>query len=63
MVTELPRFISVDDHVVEPQDLWQKRLPSRYRDVGPRVMRQKGRVVYNEARQPDFAPGDGPDAR
>jgi predicted TIM-barrel fold metal-dependent hydrolase len=61
MVTEIPLFISVDDHVVEPRDLWQERLPSKYRNVGPQVRRQKGRVVYNAARQPDFAPGDGPD--
>lgn len=62
-MSDLPRFISVDDHVVEPQDLWQERLPSGYRDAGPRVERQKGRVVYNQARQPDFAPGEGPDTR
>lgn len=44
-MTELPRFISVNDHVVEPQRLWQDRLPSRYREEGPRVRRQRGRVV------------------
>ncbi|TMK56560.1 MAG: amidohydrolase [Actinobacteria bacterium] len=27
------------DHVVEPPDVWQKRLPAKYRDVGPRTMR------------------------
>ena len=42
--TELPRFISVDDHVLEPPDLWTERLPSRYVDVGPRVIREKGRL-------------------
>ena len=36
---EIPRIISVDDHVVEPPDVWQKRLPAKYRDVGPRTMR------------------------
>ena len=30
--------ISVDDHIIEPPDLWQQRLPQRYRDVGPRVV-------------------------
>jgi predicted TIM-barrel fold metal-dependent hydrolase len=59
----IPKFISVDDHVVEPQDLWQSRLPARYLDVAPRVLRQKGRVAYDAAKQPGFEIGDGPDAR
>ena len=33
---EVPRIISVDDHVVEPPDLWQSRLPARYR-TRPRI--------------------------
>jgi predicted TIM-barrel fold metal-dependent hydrolase len=33
----IPRIVSVDDHVVEPADLWSSRLPAKYRDVGPRV--------------------------
>lgn len=41
---EIPRIISVDDHVVEPCDLWQSRLPQRYLERGPRVVRQKGRL-------------------
>ena len=38
----LPRIISVDDHVVEPPDLWTSRLPSKYADRGPRVSRDRG---------------------
>ncbi|MGP0029810.1 MAG: amidohydrolase family protein [Acidimicrobiales bacterium] len=38
------RIISVDDHVVEPPDLWSSRLPSRYQEQGPRVVRQKMRL-------------------
>ena len=30
--------ISVDDHIIEPPDLWQTRLPERYRAAGPRVV-------------------------
>ncbi|CUU56012.1 Amidohydrolase [Parafrankia irregularis] len=37
---ELPRIISVDDHVVEPAHLWQRWLPARLRDAGPRVQRR-----------------------
>lgn len=36
---ELPKIISVDDHVVEPPGVWQDRLPAKYLDVGPRVVR------------------------
>ena len=36
---EIPPIISVDDHIVEPPHLWQRWLPARFRDVGPRVVR------------------------
>jgi predicted TIM-barrel fold metal-dependent hydrolase len=38
-MAELPRIISVDDHVIEPPNVWQDRLPSKYADVGPRIVR------------------------
>ncbi|MET0324971.1 MAG: amidohydrolase family protein [Ilumatobacteraceae bacterium] len=38
----LPKIISVDDHVVEPPTVWTDRLPARYRDRGPRVVREQG---------------------
>lgn len=41
----IPRIISVDDHVLEPPDLWTSRLPAADRDRGPRVVRERGRVV------------------
>ncbi|MBW2424154.1 MAG: amidohydrolase [Deltaproteobacteria bacterium] len=41
----IPRIISVDDHVVEPPDLWTSRLPARYRDRGPRIERERGRLA------------------
>jgi predicted TIM-barrel fold metal-dependent hydrolase len=40
---DIPRIISVDDHVLEPPDLWQRHLPSRFRGVAPRLERVKGR--------------------
>ncbi len=40
---DLPRIISVDDHVVEPPSLWQERLPASLRDRAPRVDRVRGR--------------------
>jgi predicted TIM-barrel fold metal-dependent hydrolase len=39
--TTFPRIISVDDHIMEPPNVWQDRLPEKYRAVGPRVVRQK----------------------
>jgi hypothetical protein len=38
-MTTIPRIVSADDHVVEPPDVFTSRLPARYRDVGPRVVR------------------------
>src|SRR4051794_18348597 len=35
---ELPKIISVDDHVVEPPHVWQTWLPEKYREQGPRVV-------------------------
>ena len=36
----LPWIVSVDDHVVEPPDLFEGRLASKWREVGPRVVRK-----------------------
>ena len=32
-------FVSVDDHLIEPARLWQDRLPERWKDTGPRIVR------------------------
>jgi predicted TIM-barrel fold metal-dependent hydrolase len=47
-------LISVDDHVVEPPNVWQDRLPKKFRDVGPRLVRdaQGEAWVYEDARIP-----------
>jgi len=37
---DIPRFISVDDHVIEPPEVWTSRLPARHRLAGPRVERR-----------------------
>src|SRR5215204_903174 len=36
---DLDWLVSVDDHLYEPPDLWQDRVPAKYRDVAPRVER------------------------
>src|ERR1700733_9021729 len=38
-MTAARRIISVDDHVVEPPDLWQSRLAAKHRERGPRLVR------------------------
>ena len=58
---DIPRSISVDDHVVEPPTLWTDRLPDRFRDVGPRVERVKG-VVAGAARGGFLKVAEDPDA-
>lgn len=38
---DLPLIISVDDHILEPRDLWQQELPPSLRSRGPRVVRER----------------------
>jgi predicted TIM-barrel fold metal-dependent hydrolase len=33
-------LVSVDDHVVEPPDMFERTLPAKWRDVAPRVVRR-----------------------
>ena len=39
MLPDTVRPISVDDHLIEPPDLWTSRLPGRYRDDAPQVVK------------------------
>ncbi len=31
-------LISVDDHLIEPPDVWSTRLPQKFLDQGPRIV-------------------------
>lgn len=62
---DLPMIVSVDDHVVEPPHLWQRWLPAKYRDRGPRSerrgigsMRHIGGGTYEQTFDPDGPPAD-----
>jgi predicted TIM-barrel fold metal-dependent hydrolase len=64
-VEDIPRIVSVDDHVVEPPHVWQKWLPQRFVDAGPRVerkgigaMRHIGGGAYEQSFDPDGPPAD-----
>ena len=35
---DLDWMISVDDHVLEPPNVWLDRLPAKYRDVAPQLV-------------------------
>ena len=62
---ELPKIISVDDHVVEPPHVWQTWLPQRFREAGPHVERKHWAdfrhlpgAKYSNTEDPDGLAGD-----
>jgi predicted TIM-barrel fold metal-dependent hydrolase len=55
-MAEIPKIISVDDHVIEPANVWQDRLPEKYKDIGPRVIQERGNMSFvggNFSYEPD----------
>jgi predicted TIM-barrel fold metal-dependent hydrolase len=63
--SEIPRIISVDDHVVEPPHLWDAWLPEKWRERGPKVERRGigsithvGGGTYEQTFDPDGPQGD-----
>ncbi len=65
LMSDFPKIVSVDDHVVEPPDTWSSRLPKKYADVGPRVIyAPSGEVVFKGGKL-TISPGkkgEGPEA-
>jgi predicted TIM-barrel fold metal-dependent hydrolase len=45
--TTFPKVISVDDHVIEPADIFKRWLPARFRAAGPKVIRRGVRGFGN----------------
>ena len=43
---DLPLIISVDDHVMEPKDLWQRELPESMRERGPKVVTEQIKLEF-----------------
>jgi predicted TIM-barrel fold metal-dependent hydrolase len=41
-LTDDMQLVSVDDHLVERPDVWQDRLPSKYKEAGPRIVESTG---------------------
>jgi len=55
-MAELPKIISVDDHIVEPADVWTSRMPAKFKDAAPHNVRKDmpdvtfvgGKLTVNE---------------
>src|SRR5687768_16609520 len=61
MAVDLPRIISVDDHVIEPPNVWLDRLPKNYHEVGPRIERMPLEEITMIGGAYQIKPGtDGP---
>jgi predicted TIM-barrel fold metal-dependent hydrolase len=61
---EIPRIISVDDHVVEPPNLWQDRLPTQLKAQAPSVERRFGFIDWTADMRFNFVEDkDAPEAR
>jgi len=43
---DFPLIISVDDHILEPRDLWERELPASLRQRGPRCVREKTKSTF-----------------
>ncbi|MEJ2205780.1 MAG: amidohydrolase family protein [Gemmatimonadota bacterium] len=39
-------LVSVDDHMVEPPDMFERHVPAKYRDRAPRIEERKGAQVW-----------------
>jgi predicted TIM-barrel fold metal-dependent hydrolase len=48
---ELNWLVSVDDHVIEPPNVWLDRLPAKYHDVAPRMV-EDDYWVYEDKKVP-----------
>jgi predicted TIM-barrel fold metal-dependent hydrolase len=40
------KLFSADDHIIEPRDVWSRRLPSRFREAGPHIVEADGREYW-----------------
>jgi predicted TIM-barrel fold metal-dependent hydrolase len=56
---DVPRIISVDDHVIEPAHVWTANLPAAMREDGPRLVRVKGRAYVTPRHTAFRETGDG----
>ena len=49
------QVVSVDDHVIEHPNVWQDRLAAKYKDAGPKIVRDdEGRDVWMYEGRPHY---------
>ncbi|MGH3522538.1 MAG: amidohydrolase family protein, partial [Mycobacterium sp.] len=58
---KIPPIISVDDHVVEPPDLFLRWLPSKFQDAAPRVVSLPWEFSVEGRHWPYRPAADGPE--
>ncbi|RYE50074.1 MAG: amidohydrolase, partial [Rhizobiaceae bacterium] len=46
MAHNLDWVISVDDHIIEPTDVWTNRMPARFKDEAPRLVSKNGNEAW-----------------
>ena len=45
----IPKIISADDHVIEPAHFWQDRMPSKHKELAPKiVIAPQGEMTLND---------------
>ena len=45
----IPKIISADDHVIEPAHVWQDRMPSKHKELAPKiVIAPQGEITLND---------------
>ena len=45
----IPKIISADDHVIEPAHVWQDRMPSKHKELAPKiVIAPQGEMTLND---------------
>ncbi len=50
-MVEIPLLVSVDDHVIEPKDLWERHIDPKFRDDERRFLR------HTPSNEPASTPG------
>ena len=45
----IPKIVSADDHVIEPAHVWQDRMPSKHKELAPKiVIAPQGEMTLND---------------
>ncbi|MFP8875746.1 MAG: hypothetical protein VCB99_02285, partial [Myxococcota bacterium] len=47
-------IIDADGHVVEPEDLFRERLAPDFRELAPRMIKDRGRIAFRSGERTSF---------